>query len=203
MAKPLSCMSRARMKLEPGERLLLAARPHPAVLIPALLRALGVADRRRRRARAAAALLGAARRPHRARPPRDRVRGRSVFRFARAVWQWDRSLLALTTRRVVVVAPRGRLRRAWETMPLGRDPLHRRPATASPGACSATGRSPSATARAAATSASSATPSASPRRSSTRARTAAAPGRRSRGRLSLSSRPLVRASHDRGRDQAG
>ena len=30
-----------------------------------------------------------------------------------------------------------------------------------------------------------------------------APGRRSRGRLSLNSRPLVRASRDRGRDQAG
>ena len=37
-----SCMSRARMKLDPGERLLVAARPHPALLIPALLRALGV-----------------------------------------------------------------------------------------------------------------------------------------------------------------
>jgi hypothetical protein len=47
------------------------------------------------------------------------VAGRSVFRFARAVWQWDRSLLALTTRRVFVVAPRGRVRRAWEAVPLG------------------------------------------------------------------------------------
>ena len=35
-------MSRARTKLEPGERLLLATRPHPAVLLPALVRALGV-----------------------------------------------------------------------------------------------------------------------------------------------------------------
>ena len=33
-------MSRARMKLEPGERLLLACRPHPAALLPALLKAI-------------------------------------------------------------------------------------------------------------------------------------------------------------------
>src|SRR3954468_24160853 len=42
MAKHVLRMSRARTKLEPGERLLLAARPHPAALLPALLRALGV-----------------------------------------------------------------------------------------------------------------------------------------------------------------
>jgi hypothetical protein len=43
---------------------------------------------------------------------------RAVVRFTRAVWQWDRALLALTTRRVFVVAPRGAVRRAWHTMPL-------------------------------------------------------------------------------------
>jgi Bacterial PH domain len=111
-------MSRARMKLDPGERLLLAARPHPALLIPALLRALGVLV-------ATAVLLALLLRssaPHGVRIALDlpviALAARSVFRFARAVWQWDRSLLALTTRRVFVVAPRGRLRRAWETMPL-------------------------------------------------------------------------------------
>src|SRR3977135_2570444 len=34
------CMPRARMKLEPAERLRLACRPHPAALLPALLRAI-------------------------------------------------------------------------------------------------------------------------------------------------------------------
>ena len=43
---------------------------------------------------------------------------RAALRFTRAVWQWDRTLLALTTRRVFVVAPRGAVRRAWQTMPL-------------------------------------------------------------------------------------
>jgi hypothetical protein len=112
-------MSRARMKLEPGERVLLAARPHPALLIPALLRALGVLIG----AAVLLALLLRSTAPHGVRIALDvpviALAGRSVFRFARAVWQWDRSLLALTTRRVFVVAPRGRLRRAWETMPLG------------------------------------------------------------------------------------
>jgi hypothetical protein len=112
-------MSRARMKLDPGERLLLASRPHPALLLPALLRTLGVLL-------AAALVLALLLRS--SAPPGVRialdlpviaVAARSVFRFARAVWQWDRSLLALTTRRVIVVAPRGRLRRAWETVPLG------------------------------------------------------------------------------------
>jgi hypothetical protein len=106
------------MKLEPGERVLLAARPHPAVLIPALLRTLGVLIA----AAVVLALLLRSSAPHGVRIGLDlpviALAGRSVFRFARAVWQWDRSLLALTTRRVVVVAPRGRLRRAWETLPL-------------------------------------------------------------------------------------
>jgi hypothetical protein len=112
-------MSRARMKLDPGERLLLAARPHPALLIPALLRALGMLVA----AAVLLALLLGSSAPHGVRIALDlpiiAVAGRSVFRFARAVWQWDRSLLALTTRRIFVVAPRGRLRRAFESMPLG------------------------------------------------------------------------------------
>jgi hypothetical protein len=112
-------MSRARMKLDPGERLLVAARPHPALLIPALLRALAVLLA----AAVVLALLRSSSAPHGVRIALDlpviALAGRSVFRFARAVWQWDRSLLALTTRRVFVVAPRGRLRRAWEAVPLG------------------------------------------------------------------------------------
>jgi hypothetical protein len=112
-------MSRARTKLEPGERLLLATRPHPAALLPALLRALGgvlaVA--------VVLALLSQSSAPDPVRIALDLLALafalRTVLRFARAVWQWDRSLLALTTRRVFVVAPRGAVRRAWETMPLG------------------------------------------------------------------------------------
>jgi hypothetical protein len=112
-------MSRARMKLEPGEQLLLAARPHPALLIPALLRAVGVLIA----AAVLLALLLQSSAPEGVRIALDlpiiALAGRSVFRFARAVWRWDRSLLALTTRRVFFVAPRGRLRRAFESMPLG------------------------------------------------------------------------------------
>ncbi|MDX6618753.1 MAG: hypothetical protein QOK36_1139 [Gaiellales bacterium] len=107
------------MKLDPGERVLLATRPHPAVLLPALLRALGVLIA----AAVVLALLLRSSAPHGVRIALDlpviAFAARSVFRFARAVWQWDRSLLALTTRRAVVVAPRGQLRRAWETIPLG------------------------------------------------------------------------------------
>jgi Bacterial PH domain len=112
-------MSRARMKLESGERLLFAVRPHPALLIPALLRASGVLLA----AALALALLLRSSAPDGVRIALDlpviALAGRSVFRFARAVWQWDRALLALTTRRLFVASPRGRLRRAWETIPLG------------------------------------------------------------------------------------
>ena len=160
-------MSRARTKLEPGERLLLAARPHPAALLPALLRALGVVLA----AAVVLALLAHSSAPDAVRIALDLlvlgVAARAVFRFTRAVWQWDRSLLALTTRRVFVVAPRGAVRRAWETMPLGR----RSTAPASAQLRRAPARLRDAHARrraaAAATCASSATPSASPRRSST------------------------------------
>ena len=112
-------MPRARTKLEPGERLLLACRPHPAALLPALLRAL------------AAVLADGDRRWPCSRAPRRRTAcaslstcsplafaARAALRFTRAVWQWDRTLLALTTRRVFVVAPRGAVRRAWQTMSL-------------------------------------------------------------------------------------
>jgi hypothetical protein len=112
-------MSRARMKLEPGERLLLATRPHPAALLPALLRALGVVLS----AAIVLALLAHSSAPDPVRIALDLLAlafaSRTVLRFARAVWQWDRSLFALTTSRVFVVAPRGAVRRAWETMPLG------------------------------------------------------------------------------------
>ncbi len=112
-------MSRARTKLEPGERLLLATRPHPAALLPALLRALGVVLA----VAIVLALLARSSAPDPVRIALDLLAlafaCRTVFRFARAVWQWDRSLFALTTRRVFVVAPRGAVRRAWETMPLG------------------------------------------------------------------------------------
>jgi hypothetical protein len=112
-------MSRARMKLEPGERVLLATRPHPASLLPALLRALGVIAE----TAIVLALLLRSSAPHGVRVALDlpviALAARAVFRFARAVWQWDRSLLALTTRRICIVGPRGRIRRAWETMPLG------------------------------------------------------------------------------------
>ena len=84
------------MKLDPGEKLLIASRPHPALLIPALLRALAVLL-------AAAVVLVLLRRssaPGSVRVALDlpviALAGRAVLRFARAVWQWDRSLLALT-----------------------------------------------------------------------------------------------------------
>jgi hypothetical protein len=111
-------MPRARARLEPGERLLLAARPHPAALLPALLRALGGVLL----AALALALLAGSSAPEPVRIALDLVAlafaARTVFRFARAVWRWDRTLLALTTRRVFVVAPRGAVRRAWEALPL-------------------------------------------------------------------------------------
>ena len=111
-------MTRARMKLEPGERVLLATRPHPAALLPALARALGGVLA----TAIVVALLARSSAPGPVRIALDLLAVafavRAVLRFARAVWQWDRSLLALTTRRVFVVAPRGPLRRAWEAMPL-------------------------------------------------------------------------------------
>ena len=111
-------MSRARMKLEPGERLLFAARPHPAALLPALLRALGVVLA----VAIVVALLAQSSAPEPVRIALDLLAlafaARTVLRFTRAVWQWDRTLFALTTRRVFVVAPRGAVRRAWEAMPL-------------------------------------------------------------------------------------
>jgi hypothetical protein len=111
-------MPRARTKLEPGERLLLATRPHPAALLPALLRALGAVLA----AAVAVALLARSSAPHPVRISLDllalALAARAVLRFARAVWQWDRTLLALTTRRVFLIAPRGAVRRASQTMSL-------------------------------------------------------------------------------------
>jgi hypothetical protein len=111
-------MSRARMKLDSGERLLLACRPHPAALLPATLRALGVIVV----AAAAIALLARSSAPDGVRLALDLLplafAGRAALRFTRAVWQWDRTLLALTNQRVVVAAPRGAVRRAWQTLPL-------------------------------------------------------------------------------------
>lgn len=111
-------MPRARTKLEPGERLLLATRPHPAALLPALLRALGAVLG----AAVAVLLLARSSAPDPVRISLDllviALAARAVLRFTRAVWQWDRTLLALTTRRVLLVAPRGAMRRAWQTMSL-------------------------------------------------------------------------------------
>jgi hypothetical protein len=111
-------MSRARAKLDPGERLLLAVRPHPAALLPALLRALGAVLV----TAFAVTLLARSSAPGPVRIALDlialAVAVRAVLRFARAVWRWDRTLLAVTTRRVFVVAPRGAMRRAWDALPL-------------------------------------------------------------------------------------
>src|SRR4051794_38665621 len=111
-------MPRASTRLEPGERLLLACRPHPAALLPALLRAVAVVLV----TAAVLALLAGSSAPDPVRLALDLLAvafaARAVVRFTRAVWQWDRALLALTTRRVFVVAPRGAVRRAWQTMPL-------------------------------------------------------------------------------------
>ena len=111
-------MSRARTRLEPGERLLLACRPHPAALLPALARALVTVLA----TATILALLARSSAPHAVRVALDLVAvafaARAALRFTRAVWQWDRTLLALTTRRVFVVAPRGAVRRAWQTMTL-------------------------------------------------------------------------------------
>lgn len=109
-------MSRARTKLEPDEPLLLASRPHPAALLPPLLRALGVVLA----AAVAVALLASSSAPNAVRLALDlivlAVAARAALRFTRAVWQWDRTLFELTTRRVYVVAPRGAVRRARQTM---------------------------------------------------------------------------------------
>jgi len=106
------------MKLEPGERLLLASRPHPAALLPAALRALGALLA----AATVMALLARSSAPDGVRLALDLLplafAARAALRFTRAVWQWDRTLLALTTRRVFVVAPRGAVRRAWQAMSL-------------------------------------------------------------------------------------
>jgi hypothetical protein len=106
------------MKLEPGERLLLACRPHPAALLPASLRALFTVLA----AAATLALLARSSAPHAVRLALDLIplafAARAAVQFTRAVWQWDRTLLALTTRRVYLVAPRGAVRRAWQTMSL-------------------------------------------------------------------------------------
>ena len=114
----LVCMTRARTKLEPGERLLLACRPHPAALLPALLRAVAAVLA----TATVVALLAHSTAPHGVRIALDLLAlafaARAALRFTRAVWQWDRTLLALSTRRVFVVAPRGAVRRAWETMSL-------------------------------------------------------------------------------------
>jgi hypothetical protein len=111
-------MTRARMKLESGERLLLATRPHPAALLPALLRASAAVLA----AAVVIALLARSSAPEPVRVALDLLAlappARAVLRFARAVWRWDRTLLALTTRRVLVVEPRGGMRRAWEALPL-------------------------------------------------------------------------------------
>ncbi|MDP9257702.1 MAG: thiol reductant ABC exporter subunit CydC, partial [Actinomycetota bacterium] len=80
-------MSRARMKLEPGERLLLASRPHPAALLPAALRALGALLA----AATVMALLARSSAPHPVRLSLDllalALAARAVLRFARSVWQ--------------------------------------------------------------------------------------------------------------------
>jgi len=106
------------MKLDPGERLLLACRPHPAALLPATLRALGALLA----AATVMALLARSSAPNGVRLALDLLplafALRAALRFTRAVWQWDRTLLALTTRRVFVVAPRGAVRRAWQAMSL-------------------------------------------------------------------------------------
>ena len=199
-----SRMSRARMKLDPGRAA--AARRAPASRDSSSRRSCAPSASLAAAAVVLALLLRSSA-PHGVRIALDlpviALAGRSVFRFARVVWQWDRSLLALTTRRVFVVAPRGRLRRAWEAMPLGairatgvQHSFAGRLLGYGTLTLGRRGRRPRRALRLA-------TPSASPTPSSPRARTADAPGRRSRGRLSLSSRPLVRASHDRGRDQAG
>jgi hypothetical protein len=106
------------MKLESGERLLLASRPHPAALLPAGLRALGALLA----AAAAIALLARSSAPDGVRLALDVLplafAARAALRFTRAVWRWERTLLALTTRRVYLAAPRGAVRRAWQTMSL-------------------------------------------------------------------------------------
>jgi hypothetical protein len=106
------------MKLEPGEHLLLACRPHPAALLPAAVRALGALLA----AAIVMALLARSSAPNGVRLALDLLplafAARAALRFTRAVWRWDRTLLALTTRRVVVVAPRGAVRRAWQAMSL-------------------------------------------------------------------------------------
>jgi hypothetical protein len=111
-------MPRARMKLEPGERLLLACRPHPAALLPALLRAVAAVLA----TATVLALLARSSAPDGVRLALDLLAlafaARAALRFTRAVWRWDRTLLALTTRRVFVVAPQGAVRRAWQTMSL-------------------------------------------------------------------------------------
>ena len=111
-------MTRARTNLQPDEHLLLASRPHPAALLAPLLRALGVVLA----AAFAIALLASSSAPHAVRVALDlivlAVAGRAALRFTRAVWQWDRTLLELTTRRVYIVAPRGAVRRARQALSL-------------------------------------------------------------------------------------
>jgi hypothetical protein len=109
-------MPRPPTNLEPDEQLLLASRPHPAALLPPLLRVLGVMLG----AAIAVALLASSSAPHAVRVALDlivlAVAARAALRFTRAVWKWDRTLLELTTRRVYIIAPRGAVRRSRQTM---------------------------------------------------------------------------------------
>jgi hypothetical protein len=109
-------MSLARTHLEPDEQLLLAGRPHPAALLGPLVRCLGLLVA----AAAAIALLAGSSAPHGVRLALDlivlAVAARASLRFTRAVWQWDRTLFELTTRRVYLIAPRGAVRRARQTL---------------------------------------------------------------------------------------
>ena len=202
-AKPLVCMPRARTKLEPGERLLLASRPHPAALLPALLRALGAVlaaaivlallarssapDARAPRARPARARVRRARRAalharrlavgsHAARADdAPRLRGRSAR--CRAPRLGDDAARPASTAPASATASRGRLL-GYGTLTLGDGPQGRDVRFVSDAERIAE-----------------AILEAEPH--------TAAPGRRSRGRLSLISRPLVRASRDRGRIRRG
>jgi hypothetical protein len=96
--------------LEPDEALLYSTRPHTAALAPALARALALV------AICGAAVLAAALLDA-SRPLRQAVAlvgsavGALVVAHAlRAVWRWDRTVLALTTRQILLIERGPRLR---------------------------------------------------------------------------------------------
>ena len=108
-------MTRLADLLSPGERLLVATRRHPVSLMPRIARSLALATASVALALPARALDG---------PLRIAayailllVASAAAVRTAQAVRRWERSLLAITTRQILVLDAAGRRRSV--SLPIG------------------------------------------------------------------------------------